>query len=99
MQRMMCLGETIRQARRRRGLTQEKLAEQTGVSRAAIARFEAGEIEPSLKTLLSLADALKMSTDELLGREPPGEDMLSPAARAALQTLIREIRKETDHEE
>jgi transcriptional regulator with XRE-family HTH domain len=41
-----------------RGLTQEQLAELVGTSQAAIARLEAGGVEPTLRTLESLAEAL-----------------------------------------
>lgn len=41
------VGGKLREARLRRELTQEQLAEKVGVSRASIARWEAGTHEPS----------------------------------------------------
>jgi transcriptional regulator with XRE-family HTH domain len=40
-------GETLKHARLRRELTQDELAARVGVSRASIARWEAGSHEPS----------------------------------------------------
>ena len=91
----MSLGKRLKQARKQVGYTQEQLAERIGVSRAAVARFEAGEIEPSLKTLVALADTLCLSTDGLLGRSAPKTE-LSPAARAALALFIQRVREDAD---
>ena len=103
---MMCLAKRLKQARKQAGYTQEQLAERIGVSRAAIARFEAGEIEPSLKTLILLADTLRVSTDALLDRDRyalpqpggasapfPGQilEQLTPAAREALDRFVTEV--------
>ena len=43
----MQFNETLAMLRKSRGLTQEQLAEQLGVSRQAIARWESGETAPT----------------------------------------------------
>ena len=48
-----------------RNLTQEKLAEQIGVHRVTVARWEAGEVAPSPEALFNLAEALEVSITEL----------------------------------
>ena len=45
------------QARARAGLSQAELAQAMGTSQSAIARLEAGRIEPSLSTLRRIAKA------------------------------------------
>lgn len=47
-------------------LTQEKLAEQSGVSRAVIAHIERQARNPSLLTLAKLAASLDLSLEALL---------------------------------
>lgn len=47
----------LREARLRAGLTQESLAERTGKTRPAIARWEGGAVAPSLDTLVDLIRA------------------------------------------
>ena len=59
------------QARKRRGLSQLELAEQIGVSRQAVSKWETGEAAPDLGKLLALAEALGISMDQLCGREAP----------------------------
>ena len=47
-------------ARRKAHLTQAQLADKTGLAQSALARIEAGKHNPSLQTLLKLADKLDM---------------------------------------
>ena len=59
-------GRNLCLARRRRGLSQEKLAERTGLCRDTIYKIEMGQRSPRLDTLLTLADALALDAAELL---------------------------------
>lgn len=63
---MIAMGRKIAEGRRRRGLTQDQLAEQLGVSFQAVSSWERGENEPDRVHLVQLARALDMSTDDLL---------------------------------
>lgn len=47
-------------ARRKAHLTQADLAEKAGLAQSALARIEAGKHNPSLQTLIKLADKLDM---------------------------------------
>lgn len=58
----------LRIVRLRRRMTQGELAEATGLKPAAICHFERGARQPNLRNLVRLADALAVSTDELLCR-------------------------------
>jgi transcriptional regulator with XRE-family HTH domain len=59
-------GENLRSARRQAGLSQEALAYEARVDRAAISVFERGHREPNLRTVLKLARALQLTPAELL---------------------------------
>ena len=63
----MSLGERIREQRRKKGLSQERLAEMTGVSRQAVTKWEAGQTAPSTENLFRLADIFDVSVDALMG--------------------------------
>ena len=65
-ERQAQFGENLRSARRRAGLSQEALAYEARVDRAAISVFERGHREPNLRTLLKLARALELTPAELL---------------------------------
>lgn len=63
------LGERIRLKRLEKYITQRELAEKIGVTAVTISKYEIGEINPSVLTLMCIADILGVSTDCLLGRE------------------------------
>ena len=52
--------------RKRRSLTQEALAEQVGVARQTVAKWENGESMPDLSLAAKLASVLDVSLDELV---------------------------------
>ena len=51
-------------------LTQEELAEKVGVTRQAIAKWEAGETMPDLERSRILAEVFEVSLDDLANFEP-----------------------------
>lgn len=72
----MNFGEKLIKKRRERGMTQDELALELGVSRQSVSKWENGECLPEADKLIRLADILDVSLDELTGRE----------ARAAVPT-------------
>jgi XRE family aerobic/anaerobic benzoate catabolism transcriptional regulator len=70
-------GATLREWRGRRHLTQEQLAEASGLSYKFIGEVERGRGNPTLDTVARLADALDVSVSELMGE---AERQRSPAA-------------------
>lgn len=61
------IGQSLRAAREKRNLSRGKLAKLTGLTGQAIAQVETGAREPSFKTLVVLARALRLSLDALVG--------------------------------
>ena len=55
------------QARKRRKLTQQQLAETVGVNRVTIAKLEAGTLTPSMALALKIAKVLRASVETLFG--------------------------------
>ena len=60
------LGENIRRIRRRKHVSQMELAELSDLSPMYISLIECSKRKPSLKTVVSIADALDVSVDELI---------------------------------
>ena len=60
------IGNRIRERRLRIGFSQEKLAEMCNVGTTHISHIETGNCIPSLKTFISIINALSCSADELL---------------------------------
>src|ERR1700754_5267873 len=60
------LGDFIRAQRHLANLSLREMAAMTSVSNAYLSQVERGLHQPSLKVLRSIADALQLSTDQLL---------------------------------
>lgn len=69
-QEMKTMGKRIMALRREKGLTQEQLADKVGVSAQAVSKWENELSCPDVSILPQLADALGVTTDELLGARP-----------------------------
>jgi ribosome-binding protein aMBF1 (putative translation factor) len=57
-ERTYSIAGQITELRERRGLTQEELAERTGIDQGDISRIERGSANPTERTLNRIADAL-----------------------------------------
>ena len=66
------IGKNLQILRKQAGLTQEALAEQVGVARRTIVKWESGESAPDLEAAARLAEALNISLDNLVSA-PDGE--------------------------
>ena len=60
------LGEVLKDHRQRCQMTQEFVAENLGVSRQAVSKWETGAADPSTSNLLALARLFGISPEELL---------------------------------
>ncbi len=60
------IGTRIRTVRHERKMTQERLAEATGVGVTHISHIETGNTVPSLQVMVKIINALDCSADELL---------------------------------
>lgn len=65
----MSLGERIKQARIKKGLSQTELGEKCGVTPSMISFIESGEKIPSVAVLKIMAIELDTTADYLLGIE------------------------------
>ena len=63
---MAGLGTNLREARERLGLTQEQVAERSGVHATEVSRIEGGKRDPQVSTVIRLAKALEVEPGELL---------------------------------
>ena len=68
MERLPIFQERLLLVRRRRGMTQEALADATSLFKSDISKYERGTSVPTLPRLVRIATALQTSTDYLLGR-------------------------------
>ena len=58
------IGSRIQEIRTKKGITQDQLSEKVGISPKYLSSIERGKENPTLKTILSLADSLGVKPDE-----------------------------------
>ena len=62
----MSFGKNMKRIRETLGLTQQELADRTGLQPAAISHFESGSREPSLKNIERICKGLGCSANVLI---------------------------------
>ena len=60
------LANAVREARTELGLSQEKLAELTGISQQFICSIETEKANPSVEVMVKIADALNITLNDLV---------------------------------
>lgn len=80
--------DRLRAARELRKMSQSELAEKSDLLPSAISHFETGRRSPSFANLKALSDALKVTTDYLIGRSDSME-----VSNAVSLKLLRHAQK------
>jgi transcriptional regulator with XRE-family HTH domain len=79
---LLSLAGRLKAERERQGLTLDQLAAATELSRAHLSRLESGDRQPSIATLLTVADALGLRVSDLLGEnDESGALSIHPAGQ------------------
>lgn len=60
------LGENLKKIRTKKNITQTELAKTLGVDKSFVSNIENGKTNPTLSTIANMAEALQISTSELL---------------------------------
>jgi transcriptional regulator with XRE-family HTH domain len=63
---VLYIGDRLRDLRKRALLTQEQLAERSGVAISTVIRIERNQVEPQGRTIRKLAEALGVEPHELV---------------------------------
>lgn len=90
------MGARILRRRKEKGLTQEALANQLGVSNQAVSKWEGDVCCPDLQLLPLLADTLELSLDELFGRESMAKTAQKAEADSQILSVAVELPWEDD---
>ena len=66
----MTIANNIKKYRQKKGLSQDKLAKLADVTHTTLVKLESGANDnPTVKTLIKLADSLGVNLNELVGRK------------------------------
>lgn len=75
---MNTMGNRIAEFRKKKGLTQDQLAEQLGISAQAVSKWETDASCPDIGLIPQLSKILGISLNELFGMEPEQSIILVP---------------------
>lgn len=99
------IGMRIKLFREDNGLSQEELGDRIGISNRHLSKVETGAKKPSLELVLKIANALKITVDDLLtdyltnSNEEQNTELLTffsdctPAEKAILMDMLRHMKK------
>lgn len=79
----MNVPERIQELRKQKGISQEELANELGVSRQAVSKWESGQSFPELDNIVALSDYFGVSADHILkGTEPAVQEPVKQTVAA-----------------
>lgn len=90
----MSFGKRLLEARKKRGISQEEVAEQLGTKGPAIGRYERDEMKPSIDAAAKMADFLDVSLDWLVGHSDLD---LDKAMIKRIQAVSKFSQEDKDH--
>ena len=96
---MRTLGERLNYARKKRGYTQDSLAEAIGVSRGVIYNLEKNKTEPQAIVINAVCQTLNIDKDWLLCGEGDMEDIGNAAQSAKILAELYEVAKDLSEDE
>lgn len=82
----MTFQEKLIELRKKKGFSQEELAEQVGVSRQSVSKWETGQSNPDISKLILLSEIFEVSVDTLVKDQDKDEEKIkqeSPKAEAS----------------
>lgn len=94
----MILADKIIEERKRNGWSQEELADQLGVSRQAVSKWESAGSIPDLQKIIQLAELFGVSTDYLLKDEMEPSEPSAPVTVSGEAGTIRRVSMEEANE-
>ena len=85
-------GQRLSRLRKQSGFTQEELAEKFGISGQAVSKWENDASMPDISILPDLSDVLRVSLNELLGKEENRARLVPAEERKDTNDLILKVR-------
>lgn len=95
----MILADKIIELRKKKGWSQEQLAERLEISRQSVSKWESGTSIPDLERIVKLSEIFSVSTDYLLKDEIESIDEIRTMAEETGENAVEENRRSVSLEE
>ena len=89
----MKFGDNLKQIRKSRKISQERLAEILGVSRQSVSKWETGENFPSMQNIMCLCDIFKCKINDLVHENFVDIDLLDEEIKMSVVKFKKEKQK------
>ena len=92
---MNTLAKNLKHLRKENFCTQQFIASNLNLTQQAYARYESGEAEPTIETLISLSKLFSISVDKLIGKEEDlqGHDIAPIVAKNVWLNTLSDMQK------
>ncbi len=87
----MNMADRIQYLRKRKGISQEELADKVGVSRQAVSKWESEQSTPDVEKIILLSDLFDVSTDYLLKGTEPVQENTTEKSDARIFSLVGSV--------
>ena len=94
----MILADKITEERKKNGWSQEELANQLGVSRQAVSKWESAGAVPDLQRILQMSELFCVSTDYLLKDEMKAENITYHESTESYAETLKKVTMENANE-
>ncbi|HFW6578681.1 helix-turn-helix transcriptional regulator [Streptococcus agalactiae] len=96
MKKLTNFPQKLREERKKRGFTQQEVADKIGINRGSYSNWENGKREPTLDNIIKLANILDVTVDYLLGRSDNFSNtiVLSKNNMKSFSKRLKELRLE-----
>lgn len=94
----MILADKITEERKKNGWSQEELANQLGVSRQAVSKWESAGAVPDLQRILQMSELFGVSTDYLLKDEMKAENITYHESTESYAEPLKKVTMENANE-
>ena len=81
------IAKQIKAVRTNNGWTQTEFAEKLYTFQPIVSKWEHGELEPNILTLVKIAKVANITVEELVGEEAPKDNKLSEEAKENLKII------------
>lgn len=85
---MNMVAKNLRKLRNRKGLSQERMAQDLHVTRQAISNWETGKTQPDIDTLIRISSILEVELEELIYGERPKNEFESGKTQRGIRACI-----------
>jgi transcriptional regulator with XRE-family HTH domain len=93
------IGDNIAHIRKKRGLTQQELAEKIGITQKLLSHYETGKLRIASEMLFYFASILNVTADEILGLKKAHGNTVGQETRLKIIRRLKKLETLPEHQQ